>query len=162
MFYLSFENSICKDYITEKFWRMKNLIVPVVLNRAIYDVDVLKGTFIAASDFDSPSSLAMYLKNLSSDKEEYLKYGLGYFESRFRYFSWTKNYKKTPAPIIDFCEVCEHAWSDDKNIISNLTKWWEEDGVCIDDYSRNLLLSNGYESFVLNPLTVVILLNFIV
>ncbi|KAI1708526.1 glycosyltransferase family 10 (fucosyltransferase) c-term domain-containing protein [Ditylenchus destructor] len=33
MFYLAFENSICNFYHTEKFWRIKKLIVPIVLTR---------------------------------------------------------------------------------------------------------------------------------
>ena len=33
-FYLAFENSLCKDYITEKFWEsLKRNIVPIVLGR---------------------------------------------------------------------------------------------------------------------------------
>ena len=32
MFYLSFENSICEDYVTEKFWKVLNgNLVPIVL-----------------------------------------------------------------------------------------------------------------------------------
>jgi hypothetical protein len=34
-FYLAFENSLCKDYVTEKFFRiLKYNIIPVVLNGA--------------------------------------------------------------------------------------------------------------------------------
>jgi alpha-1,3-fucosyltransferase len=36
-FYLSFENSVCRDYISEKFWKaLNNNIVPVVLGGADY------------------------------------------------------------------------------------------------------------------------------
>ncbi len=32
-FYLSFENSVCSDYVSEKFWKILNLdVVPVVLS----------------------------------------------------------------------------------------------------------------------------------
>ncbi len=34
-FYLSFENSVCSDYVTEKFWKILNLdVIPVVLSGA--------------------------------------------------------------------------------------------------------------------------------
>jgi hypothetical protein len=36
-FYLSFENSLCSDYVTEKFWKiLKFDIVPVVLGGSDY------------------------------------------------------------------------------------------------------------------------------
>jgi alpha-1,3-fucosyltransferase len=37
-FYLSFENSLCSDYVTEKFWKILNFnIVPIVLGGANYE-----------------------------------------------------------------------------------------------------------------------------
>ena len=43
-FYLAFENSICNDYITEKFWRTLDLkTVPVVMGGGNYLRDAPKG-----------------------------------------------------------------------------------------------------------------------
>ena len=39
-FYLSFENSLCNDYITEKFWEpLKRNIVPIVLGKQFLKLD---------------------------------------------------------------------------------------------------------------------------
>jgi alpha-1,3-fucosyltransferase len=73
MFYLSFENSICKDYVTEKFWRFKKLIVPIVMKRDIYQNIIPNSSFIAASDFKSSQELADYLQKLALNREEYLR-----------------------------------------------------------------------------------------
>ncbi len=35
-FYFAFENSLCRDYISEKFFRIQYFIVPIVLKRNIY------------------------------------------------------------------------------------------------------------------------------
>jgi hypothetical protein len=72
-FYLAFENSVCPEYTTEKFWRMKQLIVPVVLSRAAMAPHVPADCFIAASDFESPQALASYLESLMRNKDEYRK-----------------------------------------------------------------------------------------
>lgn len=73
MFYLAFENSICNDYITEKFWRVKKLIVPIVLKRSLYEPFVPDDSYIAADDFLSLEKLADYLKYLSINRSAYLE-----------------------------------------------------------------------------------------
>ena len=48
-FYLAFENSICPDYISEKYWRNINLpVVPVVLGGANYSKDVPPHSYIGS------------------------------------------------------------------------------------------------------------------
>ncbi|XP_059154468.1 glycoprotein 3-alpha-L-fucosyltransferase A-like [Physella acuta] len=73
-FYLSFENSFCKDYFTEKLLRLflPNInVVPVVRGGADYDRSIPENTFINADSFKTAKDLAMFLKNLSSDVERY-------------------------------------------------------------------------------------------
>ncbi|VDN31046.1 unnamed protein product [Gongylonema pulchrum] len=73
-FYLAFENSVCRDYITEKtFARMESLLVPIIFNRSIYDVSLPPGSFIAADDFESPRQLAKYLNYLGRNNTVYLR-----------------------------------------------------------------------------------------
>jgi hypothetical protein len=36
-FYLSFENSLCKEYVTEKFWRILGNIFELLLFKWIYN-----------------------------------------------------------------------------------------------------------------------------
>ena len=41
-FYLAFKNSLCKDYITEKYWKntLQNGLVPIVLGGGGHYIDV--------------------------------------------------------------------------------------------------------------------------
>ncbi|CAK5022272.1 unnamed protein product [Meloidogyne enterolobii] len=71
-FYLAFENSVCDEYLSEKFWRIKNLIVPVILSRKIFKNETIpKDSFIAADDFATPKELIEYLKDVAADKKLY-------------------------------------------------------------------------------------------
>ena len=46
-FYLSFENSFCVDYITEKFWKVLNYdIVPIVMGAGNYSKFAPEKSFI--------------------------------------------------------------------------------------------------------------------
>jgi len=71
-FFLAFENSLCTDYVTEKFYRtLSRLIVPVVLGSANYTRLAPPGSFINALNYPSPSDLAKELKRLAGDHNAY-------------------------------------------------------------------------------------------
>ena len=81
-FYLAFENSLCVDYVTEKFFlAYQNNMVPVTFGWVDYSLDGPPGSYINALDFDSVEDLANYLLYLDKNEDEYLKY----FEWRGKY-----------------------------------------------------------------------------
>uniref|UniRef100_A0A914CDC5 Fucosyltransferase n=1 Tax=Acrobeloides nanus TaxID=290746 RepID=A0A914CDC5_9BILA len=130
-FYLAFENSVCKDYVTEKFWRLKKLIVPIVLDRKIVENTIPSDVFIAASDFKDPSKLAEYLQYLMQNPNEYA-----------RYLNWTKKFQKSykePPRENRLCKLCEMVHKNVHNEIPNIQKWWVHGSDCLKDYAKYLL-----------------------
>ena len=77
-FYLSFENTKCYEYITEKlFTAMKAGILPVAmggLSRKDYEKILPPHSFIHVDDFSSPMELMIFLEKLSKDPNEYNSY----------------------------------------------------------------------------------------
>ena len=58
-FYLSFENAVCKDYITEKVHRpLVHNIVPVALGGMDFDANIAPNALIDIRKFKSPKLLA--------------------------------------------------------------------------------------------------------
>ena len=83
MFYLTFENCLCEDYITEKTFRPLNYeIIPVVLGGGNYSRDMPPHSVINAKDFNSPKDLADFLINLAADEQRYRSY-----------FKWKTHYR---------------------------------------------------------------------
>jgi alpha-1,3-fucosyltransferase len=115
-FYLSFENSLCPDYITEKLYRpMAHDSVPVVYGGSDYSSYLPAGSYVNAMDFDSPQSLAEHLKKRMSDDELYLKH-----------FRWRKKYVVDPAPVDGMCQLCR-LLSDTKTeskTYPDIAEWW--------------------------------------
>lgn len=77
-FVLSFENALCHDYFTEKFWRpLYAGSVPIVRGSPTirdWDPSGTHPSMILADDFDSPKALAEFLLELDKNPVEYGKY----------------------------------------------------------------------------------------
>ena len=99
-FYLSFENSECKDYVTEKLANVLPLdLVPVVLGGTNYSRDSPPHSVINVYNFRSPRQLAAYIRELDNNMEKYLEY-----------FKWKLEYKVLNGSIatpMSFCKLCE-------------------------------------------------------
>ncbi|GLH02601.1 Alpha-(1,3)-fucosyltransferase C [Gryllus bimaculatus] len=120
-FYLSFENSLCKDYVTEKLFNILQLdIVPVVYGAANYSAVVPPHSYIDARAFASPRHLAAYLSFLAERPDEYAKF-----------FWWKRYYEVLPDSHNHLCRLCEklHQPLPDKSY-ADVADWWNGDGVC--------------------------------
>ncbi len=123
-FYLSLENSLCKEYVTEKLYaRMEHNVVPIVLGRGQYNNGVTPPhSVIDISDFDTPQELAKYLLWLNKHPEEYLSY------------FWWKDYYDVEFNSLQHgaCEVCRklHSETETPTVIDDLYQWWVEDAAC--------------------------------
>ncbi|KAF7633594.1 Glyco_tran_10_N domain-containing protein [Meloidogyne graminicola] len=167
MFYLAFENSVCHHYVTEKFWNLKHLIVPVVLSRRVINQKKIPdNVYIAVDDFNNTAELAEYLLYLQKNKTAYLKY-----------FEWTKIYKKTTyrrhfhsydlrahqnyiesqngtySPSYNpLCNLCELVHKQNEKghpplRINNIWEFWNFTGVCIDNWSNIWLKGNHIKAY---------------
>ncbi len=57
-FYLSFENSYCRDYITEKFWKvLKYQVVPIVMGAGDYSLYAPKKSYINVEVNQNPYNI---------------------------------------------------------------------------------------------------------
>ncbi|KAL8625352.1 hypothetical protein ACOMHN_044495 [Nucella lapillus] len=75
-FLLAFENSFCKDYVTEKVFNAYSddlHVIPIVRGGAVYSRILPPGTYVNTSDFPSPEALATFLIGLSKDHVTYAR-----------------------------------------------------------------------------------------
>ena len=130
-FYLSFENSRCRDYITEKFFTaLKVGMIPVVLgglSKHDYEKIAPPHSFLHVDDFKSPEHLMKELQVIAKDSE--------LFNS---YFWWRHHYRVKVnilcCPSHEWtypaCQLCDILNSNDttttKNNYDNLTAFWHK------------------------------------
>jgi hypothetical protein len=63
----SFENSVCKDYITEKFFKVLDFdMIPIVFGTANYSKVAPAKSYINVNNFESVQKFADYLRHLVS------------------------------------------------------------------------------------------------
>ena len=86
-FYLSFENSVCRDYVTEKVFRWSDYnVVPVVYGLGYENLGLPPDAYINALNFESVEDLANYLKYLDSNDTAYNEY-FRYLENVWFHYS---------------------------------------------------------------------------
>ena len=124
-FYLSFENSLCTDYVTEKFFQILNRnLVPVVYGAADYNRIAPPNSYIDALQFNSPKDLANYLITLDGNDELYKKY-----------FDWKDHYVveagQKQMVLNGFCNLCRKLHQDNKpKIYTKLLNDWLPENQC--------------------------------
>ncbi|XP_023238969.1 glycoprotein 3-alpha-L-fucosyltransferase A-like [Centruroides sculpturatus] len=130
-FYLAFENSDCREYITEKLWwnaYHKNA-VPVVMGAPKEDYVKLcpPNSFLHVDDFASPLELSKTLLYLSSNETAYNKL-----------FEWKKEYRVSNehgylgSPSLHVCRMCETLNNPKKipKVYNKLEDFWNPTKDC--------------------------------
>ena len=120
LFYLAFENSLCDDYITEKFWlALKVGMVPVVRGppSAHYQRVAPPHSFIHVEEFSGPGALAGRLLSLAENRTEYL-----------RYHAWRRSHTvQFPSPL---CELCRRLGQSVQDQTVPLSEVWDARTHC--------------------------------
>ena len=144
-FYIAVENTVCREYITEKFWGRLHLhTVPIVMRRHVYEGRAPANSFIAMDDYADPKEMATHLKRIMNSPDEYMKY-----------FEWkAKGWAKVPFNLegyrIGFCQLCEKLLKRKEErkmgiakplpVIKNITHWFLEETVEVRASSPQSLL----------------------
>ncbi|KAI8781812.1 glycoprotein 3-alpha-L-fucosyltransferase A, partial [Biomphalaria glabrata] len=124
-FFFTFENSNCKDYITEKFWSaLLRRQVPVVFGGSS-SLDYAKiappHSYIRVKDFKDVKSLVDYLRYLEQNETAYNEY-----------LDWTVDhdvYSEVPARRKWWCNLCEalHNKSKPAQVYTDISGWMQDD-----------------------------------
>nr|XP_056700640.1 4-galactosyl-N-acetylglucosaminide 3-alpha-L-fucosyltransferase FUT6-like [Euleptes europaea] len=121
-FYLSFENSIHEDYITEKVWKnaFLSMAVPVVCGppRKNYEEFLPPDSFIHIEDFPSAQELAHFLHELDKDDVRYQNY-----------FRWRSRLEPlgTTSWATHYCKACRALQETpvQYKTVPELSKWFK-------------------------------------
>lgn len=115
-FYLSFENSYCKDYTTEKLFKvLQKNVIPIVYGGGDYNKIAPPHSVINVENFQTIAGLAEYLKYLEKDPDSYLQY-----------FQWKKKYVVETHNARTICKLCEMLNDPDNppKVYENIRHWW--------------------------------------
>lgn len=138
-FYFSLENSLCQDYVTEKFFNpLKRTVVPVVLGGGPINPDGSNdytknlgapfSSFINAREYPNPKKLAEYLQLLANSPTKYMEF-----------FWWKDHYSITDGQQVmenAYCDLCDklHKYPGSKPenqySYSDIHEWWTERSRC--------------------------------
>ncbi|VBB25648.1 unnamed protein product [Acanthocheilonema viteae] len=124
-FYIAIENTVCKNYVTEKYFDRYHLpSVPIVMRRKTYENLIPPLSFIPMDDFESAQAMANYLIALMSNKTAYLEY------FKWRRDGWVRAYQNTGYRF-HFCKLCEALLEErPTKTYENVEEWFYGTSEC--------------------------------
>ena len=133
-FYLSFENSICVDYVTEKFFNiLQTDMIPVVMGGADYASRAPPHSYIDVLRFKGPEELADYLQKLDSNDRLYAEY----FEWRNRFTVESGVEQMTRHAFCDLCAKLNRHDEPEKYYPS-LESFWDRVTQCFGSWNTKI------------------------
>ena len=128
-YYLAFENALCSEYITEKFYENYNYDIIQVLragdaqNRPI---KMDKNVYISSADFKDAHDLGRYLRSLSLDNEKYAE--ILSEKDRYEAIQYVELFKER------MCEICMrlNKLEDYKKVYEDIYAWMLNKTVCFE------------------------------
>lgn len=130
LFYLSFENSNCDGYITEKLWwnAFHKHSIPIVMGGSNKNYKQLlpPNSYINVEDFAGPASLAQFILRLNETNE---------FQN---YYKWKTDFEVLnehgyfQSKAYHYCRICEAMNYNDKHekVYYNLQDMWDYHKMC--------------------------------
>lgn len=127
-FYLSFENTLCRDYVTEKSFNIYSnafSAIPIVRGGSgAHDIFLPPGSFIDTSYYKTISELTNYLRNVSEEKA-------------YSYFNWRNFYERQDGNPCDLCDIVRKRRLDSfykQRLYENIDNWMQgssKDPTCV-------------------------------
>ena len=115
---------MCKDYITEKFFKVFDYdMIPIVFGTANYSKVAPAKSYVNVNDFETFEMFVAHLQYLERNVTAYAEY-----------FEWKNHFKVNFFSKV-FCHLCQ-ALNDKTSpakTYSNLHQWWVDDAHCIGD-----------------------------
>lgn len=127
-FYLSFENAVCTDYVTEKFYRnaLEIGVIPIIINGANRsDTSIMPpNSYIDASAFKTIKDLAKFIKKVSMNDALYNSYFA--WRSKYEIEALSRNHTAM------FCLLCNKLHSRTKwpSKTYKITDYWAAEKQC--------------------------------
>ncbi|XP_048730605.1 alpha-(1,3)-fucosyltransferase C-like [Ostrea edulis] len=119
LFYLSFENALCRDYVTEKGLHhvTQHQVIPIMRGGANYSIFSPPKSYINTRDFSSIEHLSKYLESVEKDKSlqhNFLNWK-EYYDSSYPIENWRNN----------MCNICQRLNNPMKysRIYDDIYKW---------------------------------------
>ena len=125
-YYLSFENSVCEDYITEKYFNiLKYSVIPITFSGTNFSaIGAPPHSSINVLDFASPKKLVEYLEKVNESDELFAEY------------FWWKDYYEIRNRGEDraqpYCDLCARLNNPEEpaKVYKDMFKWWVDDSHC--------------------------------